>query len=158
MKRIRLHDGQYAIVDDDDFERVSELKWRACKGSKNKCWYARTSETICGHRGFTYMHHFVFPGHEELDHKNRNGLDNRKSNLRPATSSQNQANREKRAGTSSRFKGVCWDNTGKKWKARIKCNRKERNLGLYDSEQEAARAYNRAAKEAFGEFAWLNPI
>ncbi len=94
----------------------------------------------------------------DVDHINGNRLDNRKCNLRLATRSQNLQNSRKRTGCSSRFKGVNWLGQNKRWRARIKVFGKEIALGCFISELEAAEAYNKAAKEHFGDFAKLNEI
>jgi len=94
-----------------------------------------------------------------VDHINGDPLDNRRQNLRPATPSQNQANRTKyqgRRGVTSRYKGVCWHRKDKKWMARIYRDGKQIYLGGFDCEIEAAKAYDSAALEIFGEFALPN--
>lgn len=91
----------------------------------------------------------------EPDHRNRDRLDNRRENLRPATRSQNAANSAKK-GTSSVFRGVCWDKARERWTAGIKVDYRRRNLGRFDNEVDAALAHDAAAFTAFGEFAVLN--
>jgi len=91
------------------------------------------------------------------DHINHNGLDNRKANLRLATRSQNAWNRQKaKIKSRSKYKGVSWYNRGKRWSVRIQVNRKQKFLGIFEDEIEAAKAYDRAARKYFGEFAELN--
>jgi hypothetical protein len=91
-----------------------------------------------------------------VDHIDRNPLNNTRSNLRPATNSQNQANRRQSVRKTSRYKGVFWRKDAGKWQAWIRRNRIGRSLGFYLSETEAALAYDRAAVEEWGEFARPN--
>lgn len=90
-----------------------------------------------------------------IDHRNGNGLDNRRDNLRRATMSQNIANQFPRGG-SSKYKGVCRSKRSGGWLAQICVNRKSIYLGRFGTEEEAARAYDVKAKEVWGEFARLN--
>ncbi len=96
--------------------------------------------------------HGVWPS-GQIDHKNRNGLDNRISNLRVATSSQNQANKGMRSDNTSGVKGVTWDAERCKWLAAIHVNGKRIGLGRHDSIGDAAFAYREAAIKHFGDFA-----
>ena len=91
-----------------------------------------------------------------VDHINGNPLDNRKSNLRICTNAENQRNRGVNKNNTSGYKGVCWAKQNKKWKARIKHNGKLIHLGYYKDKEEAARAYDKKAKELHGEYAYLN--
>ena len=162
MKELRLSNGMVTVVDDKDFSRLSEFSWnfRPHKGlgSGHACRTARKSEGRS--KKTVYMHREVLlvPDGQKVDHINGNGLDNRRENLRVATTRQNNQNRRKSPGTSSRFKGVNWDSERQRWYAHIKTNGKMRSLGRYDSEEDAARAYNIAARQAFGEFAFLNEV
>ncbi len=141
-----------AIVDAEDLISLSECRWNV--SSQGKLRYARRKN-----KGKTvYMHREIMniPNGVQIDHINGNGLDNRKVNLRICNHSQNQQNRAKRGNKSSRFKGVDWHKLSKKWRARICINRKRIHIGYYNSENEAAKAYDQKAVELFGEFARLN--
>lgn len=92
-----------------------------------------------------------------VDHINHNILDNRRCNLRATTAAQNSRNRRPHKNTTSRFKGVCRTRSGK-WQAQIKVDLKSVYLGMFDDELEAAKAYNEAARKAYGEYAYLNPV
>lgn len=91
------------------------------------------------------------------DHRNGNGLNNQRYNLRKCTTQQNGFNRTCQSH-SSQYKGASWDTKTKKWRAQIQLNENTFRLGSYETEIEAAKAYNRKAKELFGEFARLNNV
>jgi len=91
-----------------------------------------------------------------VDHGDHDGLNNCKSNLRIATPSENRRNSRKAKGTSSKFKGVCWHKSNKKWNAGIQINGRRKHLGSFDNETEAAKTYDEAVKKYHGEFAVLN--
>ncbi len=155
MKEIPLTQGKFAIVDDEDFERVNQFKWHAIWDRFN--WYACTyKQELNGEKKQTRMHQFLIPGRGLLDHRNGNGLDNQKHNLRPATNAQNLRSRKKSLGTSSRFKGVC--RVKNKWLSKICFQYHDFFLGYYDREEDAAISYNHAALAFFGEFARLNSV
>lgn len=170
MSKIRLTKEREALVDAEDFERLSKHHWFYNRGG----YAVRTmrSHDVVPDQRFSwnwnkaksrwettiYMHREVM-NHpdDEIDHKNHNGLDNQKSNLRVSTSQQNKRNRQKLKGCSSKYKGVCWHKGAKKWMAVITLGpRKSLYLGLHVAEDEAGRTYDIAAKEHFGEFAVLN--
>lgn len=103
-------------------------------------------------------HSVLLLGVEKIDHRDGDGLNNQRHNLRPATTRQNGQNRRKVAAASSAFKGVSFHLRDRKWQARIKVSAARIQLGYFESEADAARAYNAAALKYFGEFASLNVI
>ena len=151
--QIDLGDGKIALLDAVDYARLSRYKWRLVKGSHT--FYAAAS--IGGKR--VLMHRAVLFAPKGLicDHKNHDGLDNRRGNLRLCTPSQNNQNRRKLAGCASKHKGVRLSGSTKnKWQARIWLNGIAINLGCFDSELTAGIAYDRMAGKLFGDFAYLN--
>lgn len=152
MKKINLTREYSAIVDDEDFESISQFSWYAHL-TKTKV-YARRRE---GHGGPAfYMHKQILPGNSNVDHRDGDGLNNRRMNLRPCTQSQNMANQSKRIGTSSRYKGVSFFRRDRNWMAYLNKNGKRIHLGYHPTADAAAIAYNIEAKIQFGEFAKLN--
>ena len=108
--------------------------------------------------GHTFLHRLLCATENCVDHINGDSLDNRKSNLRAATLSQNQGNRRLNDNSTSGYKGVNWHKASRKYRARITINGKEKYLGIYATAQQAALAYNKAALAAFGSFAQLNSV
>lgn len=155
MKRIPLTQGQFALVDDADFEKVGRVKWSAMK-VKNGNFYAVRNVTGGGKRTMLLLHCEILEI-KGVDHLDGNGLNCCRENLRPATTKQNaQGFRHKSLGVSSRFRGVCWYKKYSKWLSQIMLDRKNFFLGYFLCEEAAARAYDSAAKKLFGEFARLN--
>ena len=149
---IRLTRGKFAIVDAEDYGRLSRHKWHAC-GRKGCCYACRS------HNGKTIeMHREILdaPAGMVCDHRNHNRLDNRRRNLRICTPSQNCQNRRPQPGGTSRYKGVYWNRDARKWLARIQHRGRLIHIGCYDYEADAAIAYDDMAIELFGEFACLN--
>lgn len=142
-----------------DHHIVAQYTWRA-EIHEHTTYAACTTRRPDGRWTTLYMHRLLIgaPKGKQVDHRNHDGLDNRRRNLRLATSSQNLANQLKNPGRSSRFKGVTWHRRGGKWQAQIAVEGKRRYLGLHETEEAAARAYNKAAREAWGNFALLNTI
>jgi hypothetical protein len=140
-------------LDAADFGLISAHQW-SMRGEGYLACHVRKSDG-----GYTKqrLHRLLIgiPG-LEVDHQNGDEADNRRSNLRIATSHQNKANQAKRSRCSSRFKGVHWNKWASKWRAQITVNYSCKPLGYFTSEIEAARAYDRAAIDNFGEFACLN--
>lgn len=160
MKTIQLTQGQVALVDDEDYEILSQLKWSAHKQKNN---YYAISSCYCyltKKRHHLIMHRVIMgcKKGKEIDHIDHNGLNNQKCNLRFATRSQNQQNRRPTNKSLSAYKGVCWNKKVNKWQADITLSGKLIRIGFYDTEIKAAQAYNEKAKELFGEYAYINTI
>jgi len=156
MKKIALTQDKFALVDDDDFEKINKYKWHVRK-DRNK-WYALRDIGKPGKRKHIHMHRFIMntPEGMETDHINNDGLDNRKSNLRVCTKNQNMHNAEKRADNTSGMKGVYWHKAAKRWHVRIKVNKKYISLGYFDNIEDAGMEYDYAAVKYFEEFAKTN--
>lgn len=150
---IPLTQGLFALVDGEDYEQLSKHKWYA-KKNRNTFYAVRM---IYKPKKTILMHRVIMNAQprEEIDHRTRYGLDNRKTNLRFCTHAQNLQNQQSQNGTS-KYKGVCWHNRDKKWHTQIKHNGKNIHIGYFNNEIEAAKAYDRKAKELFGDFAYLN--
>ena len=156
MKTIELSQGQQAIVDDADYESLSQWKWHARWSPAGRTYYAARNTWKDGKRTVVQMHRAVLGiGDPEIqvDHRNHHTTDNRRENLRIATRSQNQANRRKQKGSSLIHKGISWDKQNRKWRANIQVNGKRKYIGRFTNELDAAQAYRQAASKYFGEFA-----
>lgn len=167
MKEIALNgkkgEGKFAIVDDDDFEKLNKHKWYLAEVGTAKVPYVKRyrwdaankrGTTVCMHR--EVMNELDPKVH--IDHEFGNTFDNRKEVLRRCNASQNISNQKHHLNTSSIYKGVSWDGKRNKWCSYITTNRKKHHLGRFRSEIEAAFAYNQAAILFHGEFARLNEI
>lgn len=155
MKQIELTKGKFALVDDEDFEKVSQYKWCFNQG------YVIRGKWNKGKTDAIAMHRFIMNAQkgELVDHINHNGLDNRRQNLRIATRQQNAINSFKPINNTSGYKGVNYmkgEGRVKRWRAVIKFNQKYIHIGYFMDAIEASRAYDKKAKELFGEFAYLN--
>lgn len=167
MKELVLKNGQIALVDNDIFEQVSQFTWSLDYYGYVARWFRepRTDKSKRGKLKQIRLQNVVLPKRKGFcaDHKFHNLLDNRRSQLRYATSRTNGRNRRKQISpTSSRFKGVCLCRRLKirKWAAMIggRKNGKQTHLGFFATEESAAAAYNRAAIRRFGRYACLNKI
>ena len=151
--------GRTALIDAADYPLVGDYRWHLMEQQKYQGRtsgpYVATTAAGVGRRVFM---HTLITGYPLTDHINHNGLDNRRSNLRAATTAQNNHNQRPQIGTSSRFKGVTWHKQIKKWQAAIKIDGRCVYLGVFLSEEEAALAYNAAALDAYGEYAYLNEV
>ena len=156
-RRIYLDEGLWTILDTKDYYRFACFKW-CIGGDKGKYYAIRGARISPKEIKLVRLHRVIMNAPEGLlvDHRNNDSLDNRRSNLRLATKSQNNTNRPKKANTSSRYVGVCYDKTRKCWYAQIVHQSKHKWLGSFDNEEAAARAFDRAAIESHGEFARLN--
>lgn len=154
---IFLSQGQFAIVDAEDYEKLKQYKWHAVYKDG---WYARRITSWAEGHKTIWMHREIMkpPDDMQIDHRNHNGFDNRRCNLRTCTQSDNQHNQRPRKNTSSKYKGVSWRKNCSKWHACIRHDGKLINLGDFEIEEEAAKTYNKKAIELFGEYACLNQI
>lgn len=158
MKEIPLSQGKIALIDDTDFEWLNQWKWCAWKGRTT--FYALRNEKSNGKRITIRMHQLILgiSGNVQTDHKDGNGLNNQRFNIRECTVSQNLMNQRKHRDGQSKYKGVSWDKTKKKWTARVCVEGKNKHFGRYCSELEAATAYDLNAAKLFGEFARINQV
>lgn len=160
MKEIPLSQGKVALVDDEDYDFLMQWKWSAWRSPGGRgIWYAvRNSQKGEGvSRRCIRMHRVVasMMGYDGMvDHHDDDGLNNRRQNLRPCTMAQNIAAARYGDGSASGFRGV--RRRGNRWEAYMKSSGKQINLGRFDSPEEAARAYDEAARATWGEFARPN--
>jgi hypothetical protein len=160
MKKIPLTQGEFAIVDDADFDWLNQWKWCLVKGAKT--FYANRGVGPAKNRRLVLMHRQILglSRHDGKcsDHINHNGLDNRRNNLRVCSRQQNNRNRKPYPNelNTSKYKGVCWEKRRNKWRVSINISRKQIHVGAFNDEITAAKKYDIAAKKFFGEFAVLN--
>lgn len=145
-----LTKGKETCIELSDWSVVQKYNWSTSGSGKY------VEGRVAGK--LTYLHKFLVPSVNKVDHRDRNGFNNKRSNLRQASRSDNQANRLEQRNNTSGFKGVSWSKAAGKWEARIKHEGKQTYLGVFDDAVLAAAAYNGAARYLFGEFAFLNTI
>lgn len=149
MKEIVLKNGEICILDEDDFDYISSFKWQITSNKKYASGWVDGKVRL--------MHRVILDMKDsklEVDHINGNGFDNRKSNLRACTRQQNSFNAKGKG--LSKYKGVYWCTKTNRWRAQIKGDGKNRNLGRFLIEKDAAIAYDKGAIKYFGEYARLN--
>lgn len=157
MKEIPLSQEQVALIDDDDFDRVSHYNWCAIKRA-HTFYASRKIKNTKGNWSSQMLHIFIM-GEPYIDHIDGNGLNNQKENLRKATPTQNRRNTRRRTiGYTSKYKGVYWNKNENKWRVAIYVNYKSKHLGYFLSELDAAKAYDKAAIELFSDFALTNKM
>lgn len=143
----------YALVSDEDYDELSKYNWQCNYGK----WGTRAYARVKGK--YLAMHRFIMKAKigQYVDHKNHNTMDNQRQNLRFCTTQQNAMNRLRAVTNKSGYKGVSFvKNYDKCWLAQIKINGKVKNLGRFFDKVEAAKCYDLAAKENYGEFALTN--
>lgn len=159
-KYIPLTKGKFALVDDADFDWLNQWKWSYLESSKKGGVGYAVRHASDNHNSLIFMHRLIFnaPSDMQVDHWDRDGINNQRDNLRFATHAQNTQNQAKHCAVTSRFKGVSWHKSSQKWQAGIRKDGRTIYLGCYANEQDAAAAYNSAARTYFGEFAYMNEL
>jgi len=154
----------FALVDDEDFDFINQWKWRAMNGKGLTFYAVRTVWPLKGESFKKYnilMHRQILgltKRDEQADHIDNNGLNNQRSNLRIATSSQNQSNRKAQQNGTSGYKGVSWCARDKRWVAQICLLGKRKHIGNFKNKLDAAIAYNIEANRLHKEFAYINKV
>jgi hypothetical protein len=150
-----FNSNKHTIIDSEDYNKV-----------RNYCWYldshgyARSRDFYKGTKRLVALHRVILdvPDYLYVDHVDGNTLNNTKGNIRVYSMAENNRNMCKKEGTKSKYKGVAWRKDRNKWKSLIKYNAKNYYLGLFDKEEDAARAYDKKALELHGEFAKTNKM
>jgi hypothetical protein len=151
MKEIILTNGEIALVSDEDYDYLNQWTWRR---TSNSIYRSSNGAMIALH--LEIAKRLGLDTSQEIDHKDTNRLNNQRTNLRVATRSQNQANAKLSKKSSSGYKGVCFDKRSNKWQASIQVKGVRMTLGYFIEPEDAARAYDKAARKFQGEFARCN--
>ena len=163
VKEIQLTQDKVALVDDADFEWLNQRKWYYAPRDKSSGGYANRTRRKADGPGTRHIHmhrSLLGPIPEGLapDHIDGDGLNNQRGNLRLATRSQNNMNGRLHRNNTSGYRGVRWEKRRRQWRAALGVNGRLINLGRFDDPVAAAHAYNQAALEHYGEFAFQNPV
>lgn len=160
MRKIPLGHNEFALIDDEDFDFINQWKWCLFKTKRTTTKYAKRGVYVSKGKSKTIFMHRILLGLNDpnilCDHKDHNGLNNQRNNLRPATKSQNCANKKPPKNTTSNYLGVSWHKLSKRWIVHIRSKGVHKHVGLFKNEKDAAIAYNVAAINAHGDFANLN--
>lgn len=154
MKKIKLTRNKSTVVNNIDYKYLIQWKWHVMFNGRQ--WYAiRTLSKPSGKK--VLMHRVIlermgFKNFKQGDHKDGNGLNNKRRNLRPATVSQNQYNRGKPINNTSGFKGVSWSSQKQKWRSRIYINGKDIHLGFFNDKEIAAKVHSQAVLKYHKQF------
>lgn len=152
MKKIKLTQNKFALVSDCDYDFLSQWKW--CAANHGHTFYARRTSYAGGEKKSVFMHRLIgeragLDMDQEVDHEDRNGLNNQRSNLRPANDKQQQENRGVQSNNTSGYRGVTWHKRSRKWQARVRHNRRDMHLGLFDTPEEASVVCEAKREELF---------
>ena len=158
MKTIPLTQGKITIVDDDVYEWASQMNWYALAACDSNIWYAARNVNVGKRQRIETLHRRIIGAiwKEKTDHRDGDGLNNLRSNLRICTHTENMRNRKLHRNSGSGLKGVSFEKKFHKYRARIRVNGHRIHLGMFQSPLQAAKAYNMAAVKYFGEFARPN--
>lgn len=157
MKLIPLTQGQFAMVDDEDYEVLNAFKWYAVRFHGKGTYYAARGIVLkTGEPRILYMHKALIKSALKIDHHDGNGLNNQRVNLRKSTNTQNCYNASKRKDNTSSVKGASWHKREKMWRADITINGKRMWLGYFNTKEEAAEVYKQASLKYHGEFSIFN--
>lgn len=154
-REIPLTQGKVARVSDHRYDEL--MKWKWCAHKEGNTFYAVRNYKNGSKHGMIKMHTQI-TGYAMTDHIDGDGLNNDDGNMRECTKSENAMNSKKRIDNTSGYRGVSLDKPSGKWKSYIVINNKYNHLGYFLTAEESARAYNKAAVELFGEFAFLNDV
>lgn len=157
MRLIPLTQGKFAKVSDQDFGRISKFKWHA-RRTPRTFYAARQVRLNNGRQRARPMHRDILKANDnvEIDHRDHDGLNNQRRNLRRCAPSENTYHYQKPVTNTSGFVGVWWNAAAKKWQAAVSYRGKNRHVGLFKNQRQAAEARDKMAKSFRKKFAFLN--